>query len=632
MPMFDKKNAEIPTLLNYDQPAKESFWAFFPKRELPVKPKSRVNFRNLRHLVRKCKNKMTKFEIRRAEKVISDLSTGASSYQISDLPPIMAPNSSSCFEHGELLTDKIATWVKEGFVSGPFESPPMPGFRSNPLIAVARNRKIRPVVNMSGPKGASFNDNLDRPKLEKVKMTTAKQFGFSLREAGVRAVFSKFDIKDAYKLIPVKIGDLRLQGFYWLGKYFVETQETFGGVPSVCNFDRLGSTVTTLVVVLSEIPREAVSRTLDDFQCLGPEFGGIAEKFTRVMKEVCGFLNIPLAENCARNEKAFELQTKGTVLGINFDSTDLSWSISNEKGEKIVRRCMEAFHASHLNLQQTQKLMGSINDLAQMNHFLKFYKGTGNNLLGKFSNNSSLLLMVPDEMKRDLLVIAKSALTAIKGLPIPARGCLPPLSTLTFYSDAAGAKYNFQNGVFCLDHEPSRGVCVIGGESPMDTWIWSKLTWPKSFLLSKDSRGKEFGRKSTTLEALGLLLPLLAFPEKVAGKNMLLWVDNAAVCFGWEKGYVKFDREATAILQWANVLASLMGTTIYVKHIKRMSNNMAKLADEMSRKNYTSSGTNLGEHNFREYTGSLQKWLDNPIGHHDLEKQLVIKTLGQLDL
>ena len=99
---------------------------------------------------------------------------------------------------------------------------------------------------MSGPKGASFNDNLTRSKVEKVHMTTAKKFGFALKEAGVRAVFSKFDIKDAYKLIPVKVKDLRLQGFYWLGKWFCETQETFGGVPSVCNFNRLGIGATPL--------------------------------------------------------------------------------------------------------------------------------------------------------------------------------------------------------------------------------------------------------------------------------------------------------------------------------------------------------------------------------------------------
>ena len=40
---------------------------------------------------------------------------------------------------------------------------------------------------------------------------------------------SKFDFVDAYKNIPATLADLRLQGFTWLGKFFVENNMTFGG-------------------------------------------------------------------------------------------------------------------------------------------------------------------------------------------------------------------------------------------------------------------------------------------------------------------------------------------------------------------------------------------------------------------
>ena len=71
---------------------------------------------------------------------------------------------------------------------------------------------------MSGPKEKSFNDNVNRDKLEILHMGTAKQLGKALKEAVKDAVFSKFDIQDAYKLIPAKPKDYRLQGFSWLGK------------------------------------------------------------------------------------------------------------------------------------------------------------------------------------------------------------------------------------------------------------------------------------------------------------------------------------------------------------------------------------------------------------------------------
>jgi hypothetical protein len=47
---------------------------------------------------------------------------------------------------------------------------------------------------------------------------------------------SKFDLLTAYKQVPCRIEDLRLQGFMWLHKYFCETRQIFGGSISVCNF------------------------------------------------------------------------------------------------------------------------------------------------------------------------------------------------------------------------------------------------------------------------------------------------------------------------------------------------------------------------------------------------------------
>ena len=48
-------------------------------------------------------------------------------------------------------------------------------------------------------------------------------------------------------------------------------------------------------------------------------------RFSAKMVELCGEFNMPLAENCAQAEKAFQLQTRGTVLGVGFDSRDMSW-------------------------------------------------------------------------------------------------------------------------------------------------------------------------------------------------------------------------------------------------------------------------------------------------------------------
>ena len=201
--------------------------------------------------------------------VISDLTFGADACQKSALPAMNIQNLRSAVDNGALLTDTIATWVTKGFVAVPFDTPPVARFRANPLAVVVRNGKIRPILNMSGPKGKSFNDNVDKRKMEKLHMGTARQFGYGLSRAGKGAVFSKFDLKDAYKLMPARKDDFRLQGFRWLGKWFVETQQSFGGAPSPSNFDRLPKTIDLLVCIESKTPRDRVFRALDDSPCVG---------------------------------------------------------------------------------------------------------------------------------------------------------------------------------------------------------------------------------------------------------------------------------------------------------------------------------------------------------------------------
>ena len=138
------------------------------------------------------------------------LKTGAPAYQLKELPPIFCSNVPSTAKHGQLVTDTIGVWIKKGFASGPFDSPPLPKFRVNPLIAVEQHGKIRPVLNVSDPAGRSFNDNIDRNGVEKVYMSSAKDFGYVLCKAGISANFSKFDMSDAYKNIPSKSSDFRL--------------------------------------------------------------------------------------------------------------------------------------------------------------------------------------------------------------------------------------------------------------------------------------------------------------------------------------------------------------------------------------------------------------------------------------
>jgi hypothetical protein len=176
----DVKWPEIPVLVDYSIKPSENFWTKFPHKDLPSVPETSIDFVKLSEKVELLKGKMTIHQYGRCKKAIEYLSKGAPAFQKSELPGCFVKNAPSTLKHGRAITDNIATWVHEGYAAGPFEGPPCPQFRVNPLMAVVQPDKVRPVLNVSSPKGDSFNSMVDENETEAVKMASAKKFGKNL--------------------------------------------------------------------------------------------------------------------------------------------------------------------------------------------------------------------------------------------------------------------------------------------------------------------------------------------------------------------------------------------------------------------------------------------------------------------
>jgi hypothetical protein len=247
------KCPEIPVLKSYKVTPPASFWEKFPARPLPTKPASPVNIQALQSLLIANNESLPLSQQLLAQKVLHELEHGVDALQTRHLPGEIIPNSRSVLEHGAVFTDLVAHWIKKGFVAGPFISPPCAEFRSNSMIAVSQKDKIRIVMNLSAPEGDCFNDAVNSCELQKVYMSTAKIFGYTVVDCGRNARMWKFDLSDAYKNLPAKTCDLRLQGFRWLQVFFVETQQAFGARTAVAAFDRLGNLILRLAIITSGI-------------------------------------------------------------------------------------------------------------------------------------------------------------------------------------------------------------------------------------------------------------------------------------------------------------------------------------------------------------------------------------------
>ena len=198
---------------------------------------------------------------------------------------------------------------------------------------------------------------------------------------------------------------------------------------------------------------------------------------------------------------------------------------------------------------------------------------------------------------------------------------------MVFYSDAARATFSMIKGQRYYHDNVGRGVSCIGGENLESIWGWSRLSWPEGLLTHmKDEKGCWFGSKSATLEAVGLLIPMIVFPEYVAGKQLVFKVDNTAVMWGWYNGCVKNYKSASDVLKAVRYLGGLLGASIYVEHVDRMSNDMASLADELSRRENSKCQRNqtaLENAVFRPTSGYLLEWLSSPCSGNNLLKRLL---------
>jgi hypothetical protein len=577
------KNPEISVLASYESKPGNEFWKTFPTH-YPEKISKKVNVPILKQYVDKCWNKWSYAKKKVAKQSMDRLDGKVPVALQKELKGIMCKNAKSAVVNGRFMTDTIGSWIKKKYVAGPFDQPPMRGFRVNPLMAVVQKTKVRPIMNLSSPKGESFNDAVDMACVQKLTMSSPRLFADSLIRYGQGSKFAKSDIQDAYKLVPVPIEEWQLYGFKWLGKVFFDTTLVFGSKCAPANFDCMAETIVNIVCTEENISKTKVHRQLDDVPVVSAKHSGETERFAAKYREVCKNCQIPLAEECPDREKAFGTGTFGTVLGVNFDSEIMEWSLSSSKEEGLQKSLDDFMAQNSCNLKDVQKIHGKMANFAQACEFMKGFRFNLLQMLTKFVGCDESRKLIGQAVKDDLWVWKKAISTALEGIPLGDIFGEPPLTVVRYLSDAAGAAFEWTDGQ-CknITEEGDRGVASIG-YGPRGPTSVSILRWPEGLLTkSKTQKGTFFGSKSGTLEMVGLLLPFLSTPKLLIGKHIVLEVDNMGVVYGWKKRYSKGDAETSLLIRCLHVLEALLECKIYVTHVKRCSNHMAKMADSLSR-------------------------------------------------
>jgi hypothetical protein len=474
------------------------------------------------------------------------------------------------------------------------------------LASTAKKGKVRPILNLSAPKKLSYNDAIDKNKILKISMSSVTKFSQAIKWAGINATFSKQDIIDAYKLVPCAENERRHFGFKWLGKFFTDISTPFGSKTAPANFDCVGETIVNIVKTKCEVPENCVFRQLDDVPIVSPAGSRITEHFTTELRKFCQKINVPLAPYCPKNEKAFGPSTRGTVLGIEFDSSKMTWRLPEEKRIETLQLIKKFLDGNSCSLLQFQKLHGKLNSFRQLFIFLKGFRFHQIKYLKEFASKNSTRLEIPESLKREIWVWAKVLMEPEQNFPIPDLTKNPNIFARKFISDAAGlqTKTNNENG--------KSGVASVGFYNDSLNFVASIL-WPNDFLL-------KIKGNSTLLEAIGLLLPFLCIPKELVNKTVILFVDNIAVVYSWDKKLCKKDEKTATIIQALHILEALLPCKIFVEHQHRRSTKEAVLADNLTRISTTTTEVkNQIKHlKFFHPKSPINQWLKNPVPNWDL--------------
>ena len=313
-------------------------------------------------------------------KVLQDLTDGCDS-QVQP-PGTKATKSTNHFPEPEVdiprIADAIASELKSGHMAGPFSPGIIPEAKINGLISIKKpNGSRRQVGNLSDPPGFSFNDNINPAVLHewKVNATTTKQFADKIIRAGRNSVMSCSDMTNAYKNLPVKLSQRRLQVFQFCGKQFVDLRLIFGDKCACMFFDRFHHCIIwNFVWPLVNIPVSWVGRTIDDVTTVSPE--GSEENtltFVKQYREILTDLNIGAAPEDPLRRKAFDCAQEGEVLGTIFNTQNMTWKMPEEKLSIFISLLNTAIQDGEtLTLHNVEVIHGKLNNLIQLSPPLNF--------------------------------------------------------------------------------------------------------------------------------------------------------------------------------------------------------------------------------------------------------------------
>jgi len=119
----------------------------------------------------------------------------------------------------------------------------------------------------------------------------------------------------------------------------------------------------------------------------------------------------------------------------------------------------------------------------------------------------------------------------------------------------------------------------------------------------------------------------------LAGKHVVLKVDNLGCYYGWQNKSVSNDKAASILVRAIHLISSYLECCIYVEHLPRMSSWEAEMCDRMSREKTTMKNDEVVLAFYRNFIipSELVEWLKNPVNDWGICSLLLEKVVEKLE-
>jgi hypothetical protein len=263
---------------------------------------------------------------------------------------LVTRNMLSAFENPDVVRKTIDKEIAAGWSLGPFDVHPYPQFVINSIGVIPKKTGgHRMITDLSRP-AEGVNHSICKEDFS-IQYSSIDDAVAILKRVGRHAFMCKLDIKDAFRLIPVRKKDWPLLGYQWDEQFYFHTKLPFGLRSSPFHFNRMATLLAW--TIRHHSGSTGLINYLDDFWC-----GDVPERCEhtfQVAQDICSKIAVPLADG-----KLVGPTSIITFLGIEIDASSQTLSLPHGKLNEIQQELLKWLAIKKCTKRQLLSLVGKL--------------------------------------------------------------------------------------------------------------------------------------------------------------------------------------------------------------------------------------------------------------------------------